>query len=105
MEAESAGVRASAGDRAAPHAVRAAERAGLDLSGHTPTGVASVDLSAYDRIVAVDPSVARRLQSEHDVDPDRLVTWSIPDPVGGSLLDYQHCLQHVQQAVDALQAS
>ena len=101
--ADSAGVAAQRGDGAAPYAARALRMArGLDLSGHSPQNVADLDLSAFDRIVAVAPSVAQRLRADHDDIDDRLVTWSIPDPYGGSMADYRLCLEQIDAALDRL---
>jgi protein-tyrosine phosphatase len=101
--AESAGVAAQSGDGAAPYAARALRDArGLALTDHAPRDVGDVDLTAFDRVVAMDPSVARRLRTEHDVDDDTLVTWAIPDPYGGSLADYRYCLEQIDAALDRL---
>jgi protein-tyrosine-phosphatase len=103
VSAASAGVAAAAGDGATPNAVRALRNArGLALQSHTPRDVSDVDLSRADRIVAMSPSVARRLRTEHDVDPDALVTWAIADPYGGSLADYRQCLEQIRTALDDL---
>jgi len=103
MEAGSAGVAAQRSDHAAPFAVRALRAArGHSLNDHTPRPVEACDLSAFDRIVAMDPSVARRLRTAHDDLDGRLVTWSIPDPYGGSLADYRYCLEQIDAALDRL---
>ena len=105
LAAESAGVAAQRGDGAAPYAARALRQArGLDLDDHAPRNVAALDLSAFDRIVAMDPSVAQRLRAEHDVDPDALVTWTIPDPYGGALADYRYSLEQIDAALDRLRS-
>jgi hypothetical protein len=52
--------------------------------------------------VAMEPSVARRLRAEHDVDADALVTWTIPDPYGSSLADYRYSLEQIDTALDRL---
>lgn len=103
LDAVSAGLEPPAGRHAAPNAVRALRTArGLDLSGHVPQSVDDVSLSAVDRIVAVTPAVARRLRSEHDIPEARLVTWSIPDPYGGSRADYRWCVEQIAMALDDL---
>lgn len=103
--AESAGVSAQRGDGAAPFAVRVLRTArGLDLQSHAPKGVESVTLSDVERIVAMDATVAGQLRTEYDVPADRLVTWSIPDPYGGSLADYRYCLEQIRAALDRLLA-
>ncbi len=103
LDAESAGLDPPAGRHAAPNAVRALRAArGLDLEDHTPRSVDDVPRSAFDRIVAVTPAVARRLRAEHDVPADRLVTWALPDPYGGSRADYRWCLEQIAMALDDL---
>jgi len=103
ISAASAGVAVAAGDGAAPNAVRALRDArGLSLQDHTPRDVSDVPLDRADRIVAMTPSVAHRLRTEHDVDPALLVTWAISDPYGGSLADYRRCLEQISTALDDL---
>lgn len=104
--AESAGVAAQRGDGAAPYAARALRQArGLDLRDHAPRDMSAVEPSAYDRVVAMDPSVARQLRAEHEVDPGALMTWSIPDPFGGPLADYRYALEQIDAALTRLLSS
>lgn len=106
LAAGSAGVAAQRGDGAAPYAARALRQArGLTLGDHEPRPVDALDLSAFDRIVAMDASVARRLGTEHDVDADALVTWAIPDPYGGTLADYRYSLEQIDAALDRLRSN
>lgn len=101
--AASAGVAAQRGDGAAPYAVRALRMArGLDLTDHSPRDVSDLDLSAFDRIVAMAPAVTQHLRNEHDVNADALVTWTISDPYGGSMADYRLCLEQIDAALDRL---
>ena len=103
VPAESAGIAAQRSDGAAPFAARALQTArGRSLDAHTPQSVDALDLSAFDRIVALDAAVARRLRTNHAVQNDRLVTWSIPDPYGGSMADYRLCLEQIDDALDRL---
>jgi len=103
VAAESAGVAAQRGDGAAPYAARALRQArGLPLHDHTPRDVTDLDLSSFDRIVAMDATVAQRLSTEHDVDAERLATWTIPDPYGGSPADYRYALEQIDAALDRL---
>jgi len=106
MAADSAGVAAQRSDHAAPFAAQALRAArGLSLDDHTPRPVEACPLPAFDRIVAMDPSVARRLRSSHGEVDDRLITWTIPDPYGGSLADYRYCLEQIDAALDRLRAA
>ncbi|MEF8816839.1 MAG: protein tyrosine phosphatase [Salinibacter sp.] len=106
VSAESAGVSAAPGDGPAPNAERALREArGLSLRPHTPRDVSEVNLLAAERVVAMSPAVARRLREDHDVPPDVLVSWAVPDPYGGSRADYRWCLTEISAALDALLAS
>lgn len=99
--ADSAGVAAQRGDGAAPFADRALRIArGLSLQSHTPKAVEALDLSSFSCVVAMTPSVATQLRSRHDIDPDRIVTWSIADPYGGALADYRYCVEQIDMALD-----
>lgn len=103
IQAESAGIAAQRSDHAAPFADRALRAArGQGLDDHTPQSVANLDLTTYDHIVALAPSIAQRLRSEHDVPPNRLITWTIPDPYGGSMADYRLCLEQIDTALTRL---
>jgi protein-tyrosine phosphatase len=103
VPAESAGVAAQRSDGAAPFAARALRAArGLSLDDHTPQSVGTLDLSPFDHIVALDASVAQRLRTGHEVGSDRLVTWSIADPYGGSLADYRLCVEQIDTALTRL---
>lgn len=103
VAAASAGVAAEVGDGAAPNTVRALRDArDLSLRDHEPRDVSDVDLASVDRIVAMSPAVARRLQVEHEAAPTALVTWAIPDPYGGSFADYRWCLEQISAALDDL---
>jgi len=64
--------------------------------------IEDLDRSNFDRVVAMDPSVARRLRMEHEVDPRRLITWSISDPYGSSVAEYKRCLEQIALALDEL---
>lgn len=57
---ESAGVgeSASRGGRAAPFAIAAAKRIGIDLSSHTRRHIVSLDLTSYDLIVCASDEIA-----------------------------------------------
>lgn len=104
VSAESAGVAAQRSDHAAPFAVRVLRSArGRSLDDHKPRPVDAVDLPSVESVVAMDPGVARRLRADHNVE-DRLITWTIPDPYGGTLADYRYCLEEIDAALARLLA-
>lgn len=102
-DAASAGIAAQHGDGPTLYAARVLRTSrGLDLRDHTPRDVEEVDLSSVERVVAMTPTVASHLRREYDVPSDRLITWSIPDPYGGSLTDYRYCLEEIDTALTRL---
>lgn len=103
IQADSAGVAAQRSNHATPFATRALRAArGQSLDDHTPQSVDALDLSAYDQIVAMAPTIAQQLRADYDVAPDRLITWTIPDPYGGSMADYRLCLEQIDTALTRL---
>ncbi len=92
IDAESAGI--APGGRAADLSVTLAkDLAGSDISAHQPRNVRDLDLDGFDLIVAMDPTVATELV---DLVPDeRLITWTVRDPVGGTLDDYRQCADQI----------
>ena len=105
ISAQSAGVAAQRADGAAPFAARALRLArGLSLDSHTPQDVEAVDQTGFDTIIAMDARVANKLRSKFDVSDDVLITWTIPDPYGGSLTDYRVCLEQIDAALDRVLA-
>jgi len=103
VPAESAGIAAQRSDGAAPYAARALQAArGLSLHNHSPQSVDILDLTTFARIVALAPAVAQQLRADHEHLNDRLVTWTIPDPYGGSMADYRLCLEQIDTALTRL---
>lgn len=75
---------------------------GIDASGHQPRPVAALDLRAYDYVIALDPEAVAAVKGTAAVLPERLLTWSIPDPWGGDLSEYDDCALRVVRHVAAL---
>lgn len=95
---ESAGLRPQpAGDaRAAIDTLRSLF--GLDASGHVPRAVASVDLDAFDLVVAMDRGVADSLPVVGD---GNLMVWDIDDP-WDEPSRYPACARAIDEAVSRL---
>lgn len=95
---ESAGLRPqAAGDaRAAIDTLRSLF--GLDASGHVPRAVASVDLDAFDLVVAMDRGVADSLPVVGD---GKLIVWDIDDP-WDEPSRYPACARAIEEAVSRL---
>ena len=97
--AESAGLRPQPAEdaRAAIDTLRSLF--GLDASGHVPRAVASVDLDAFDLVVAMDRGVAGSLPVVGD---GKLIVWDIDDP-WDEPSGYPACARAIDAAVSRLQ--
>ena len=85
---QSAGIEASDGAPAARHAIVVMEEKALNIRGHTARGIDKIDVSAFDVIVAMDPTIAESLRSR-GTDPTKVIELNIPDPIGKSLDCYR----------------
>ncbi len=85
---QSAGTEASDGAPAARHAIDVMVDKGLNIRGHTARGVDKIDVSAFDVVVAMDPTIAESLRSR-GTDPVKIIELNIPDPIGKSLDGYR----------------
>jgi protein-tyrosine-phosphatase len=96
VKAESAGISAHPGDPAAANAILTMEKCGMDLTGHEARRLDAVEVSAYDRIVAMDADVARSLR-RHGLTPPILIELNIPDPIRGDIKLYKTTADQIQQ--------
>lgn len=77
------------------------EMTGVDISGHRARDVADVDLTEFDRVIALDRMVAEELAPIVPSDLT-LVVWAVGDPYGGSLDDYRQCAEVLRAYIDGL---
>ncbi|HEY5119094.1 MAG TPA: low molecular weight phosphatase family protein [Anaerolineales bacterium] len=99
VAAESAGVGAVEGTSAALLAQLEMKRRGIDISGHHARNIASVDLEAYEEIIALDREVASLLEKVAPMHP-RMRVWNITDPYGGSAGGYRDAAEIVKTYVE-----
>ncbi len=96
-EVESAGLSPSF-SQAAEEAIELLKRYyDVDISSHQPRSVNEVDLSRFDLIVALDESVAQTLKRDYQVSEKKLLLWEIPDPIGGTISDYERALNLIEK--------
>lgn len=96
IEAESAGVSATNGDPAASNAITVIAKKGMDIGGHRARRVDSLNLSSYDRIVALDARVAQRLR-RHGVGSPILMELNVPDPIGSDEKRYHETANLIER--------
>jgi protein-tyrosine phosphatase len=99
VAAESAGMGAEDGNPASMLAVLEMKRRGIDISGHRARNIASVDLSSYDEIVALDREVASLLEKAVPDHP-KLRVWNIADPYGGPAGGYRNAAEILRILVE-----
>jgi protein-tyrosine-phosphatase len=63
----------------------------IDASRHVPRDLASVDVSLYDRVIALDAEALACVRKMSGVNVDRIAFWKINDPWGGDSSEYDRC--------------
>jgi protein-tyrosine-phosphatase len=96
---ESAGIIALSGNRATPEAVEAARERGFDIRHHRARNLSEIDLSSFDRIVALNRDIAARLERDYGVPPEVLVVWEVEDPFGLDEDVYRSCASEIEKAL------
>ncbi len=74
---------------------------GIDATTHVPTHISTLDLSAYDLIVALDTEVVTKLRATK-VGASRLVAWDVPDPYDSSPDHYRETVSQIVPNLDEL---
>lgn len=72
---------------------------GLDASCHVPRDIRSLNLAAYDHIIAMDKHVAKTLKT---LTSREFLVWQIADPDGYDLSVYRQCALRINQKVARL---
>lgn len=98
----SAGVFASTGQPATPHAVTTMQEMGCDLSGHTTRPLSEVLVENADRIYALTSShfeLTLQLFPEAREKLRMLNDSGVPDPIGGDMETYRRCAREIDASV------
>jgi protein-tyrosine-phosphatase len=99
MSADSAGVECGNGLPAAENAVTVTSERGLDIAGHRSKDLEDIDLSQFDIVVAMTPSIATSVAR---FAPRCIVTWSVKDPYRCPLEQYRAVADEIDENLDAL---
>ncbi len=102
----SAGIGAVDGSPASRGAVLAMKARGMDLHDPISTRLLPSHLKAADFILAVTPSIGRSIRNllpevEHRIDVMNESAGGIPDPIGGSVLEYEACAALMEAFLEA----
>jgi len=99
IRADSAGLETGDGNHAARDAVVAMQESGLDISNHRTTSIDSVNLSAYDEVVAMAPCIADILLKRYGVAEPQLVVFDTPDPYCRGIDEYRRAIESIASQI------
>lgn len=74
---------------------------GIDASGHQPRDVRNVDLTRFDLVIAIENNAAAVVR-ELGVPESRLQVWTIRDPWGGDLTEYEETALEIRKRLAKL---
>ncbi len=106
FEVASMGVAAGAGSPASEHAVSAMRARDLDLTGHASRSATLEAVSEFDHAFGLTRSHVEALRAllppkrtkiVELLDPDGE---DVPDPIGGTAADYEHCAEKIASAIE-----
>jgi len=97
---ESAGI-AAWGSSASEDAIRVMkDEFGIDISDHNPTDTTDISIGNFDYIVTmdsyVDTYIKKYIKQYYQIESNKIISWNIIDPYGGSIDDYKKCAETLQ---------
>lgn len=95
-EVVSAGIEAASGMQAAGDAVQVMKERGYDIAEHRSQDVSDLSLRDFDKVIAMTPAIARRLQDLEDLNYNKLVVLDISDPYGQGVDAYRDCADKLE---------
>ncbi len=97
VRAESAGIAAGEGAAASPEAVLVLKALyGTDISGHRSREFGTIDVSAFDYVIAMDLYVYGRIKEAGTVPEDKLFGWDVGDPLGLGYDTYKRAAKKIE---------
>ncbi len=93
---ESAGIDTGEGLPATKNAISVMKEHGIDISTHRTRDIAGLILGAFDRVVAMTPTIAGRLR-EMGVESHRIVQLEVADPYCEGIEVYRQTAQEIQR--------
>jgi protein-tyrosine phosphatase len=98
---ESAGLDAVDGGGAHKNAVSVMEEMGSDIEHHRTRNIRNVDVNSFDLVVAMSPSIARRLR-ECGVEGGRIAELDVPDPYNSDVDAYRSTAEKITSQLKTL---
>ncbi len=99
---ESAGI-AAWGRKASKEAINVMKNEfGIDISDHNPTDVKNLSINNFDYIVTMDSYIDTIIKKSYPIESNKIISWNINDPYGGSIDDYKKCAKILQNHIKNL---
>lgn len=78
----------------------------IDISDHKPKDIKNLSLSNFDYIVTMDSYVnnyiKKYIKHYYQIKSNKIISWHINDPYGGSINDYKKCANTLQTHIKEL---
>ena len=106
VNVESAGI-AAWGSNASKEAVQVMKEIyDVDISDHNPTDITDLSLNNFDYIVTmdsyVDTYIKKYIKQYYQIESNKIISWNITDPYGGSINDYKKCANTIKNQIHNL---
>lgn len=103
---DSAGI-AAWGSRASEDAIRVIKNEfDVDISDHNPTDITDLPLKSFDYIVTmdsyIDTYIKKYIKQYYQIESNKIISWNIIDPYGGSIDDYKKCANIIKNQIHDL---
>ncbi len=78
----------------------------IDISEHNPTDITDLSLNNFDYIVTmdsyVDTYIKKYIKQYYQIESNKIISWNINDPYGGSIDDYKKCASVIKNQIHNL---
>lgn len=92
----------SPGDGAAPEAIAAMEKVGLDIKEHRRMPLSDLDLSEFEYVLALSKKVRRILIERYGLPESKVLTMYVDDPFGNDQGQYAKCAHDISKQLGKL---
>jgi len=87
---------------AAANAIEVMREMGIDIRGHRPRRVSSLNLNDFDYIITMDLSVNVQLKRFLSGGPAKILLWDVDDPWQREIEDYRKCAETIRNKLFGL---
>jgi len=76
---------------------------GIDISDHNPTDITDISINNFDYIVTmdfyIDTYIKKYIKQYYQIESNKIISWNIVDPYGGSVDDYKRCVNIIKNQI------